>query len=154
MELLVSPANTTANVSGSVALTCAAAGIPAPQVSWFQKSRPLEGGVYNISESVVNNDTSYFTTSTLVLCDLELGDTDLYSCTANNNVSRGLSGASAAFSLTVQGKGGQLFRRLTTGTLAFQVLPRSWTLPPTRRWRQSLALSDSTVQHPVFHCPQ
>lgn len=104
VELVVSPPNTTANVSESVALTCAAAGIPAPQIYWFQESQLLQGDMYNISESVVNNDTSYFTTSTLVLCDLELEDTDLYSCTAHNNVSQGLSRASTVFSLTVQGK--------------------------------------------------
>lgn len=59
--------------------------------------------MYNVTETVFNNVSSYFTTSTLALCDLELEDADLYSCSASNNVSGGLVSANSVFFLTVQG---------------------------------------------------
>jgi len=102
--MIASPTNTTANVSNSVALTCTAAGIPPPQVQWFRNSLSLSQDIrVNTTESMVENATSYFTTSTIVLCDLELSDTDSYSCVATNNISGGLARVSRSFSLTVQG---------------------------------------------------
>ena len=101
--MIASPTNTTANVSNSVALTCTAAGIPPPQVQWFRNSLSLSQDRVNTTESTIENATSYFTTSTIVLCDLELSDTDSYSCVATNNISGGLARVSRSFSLTVQG---------------------------------------------------
>ena len=82
-EFFLTPNSTVvANHSGSLVLTCVAFGVPAPSVQWerFGAEIPESAIVSWISDDVE------FISSTLELCDLQISDSGLYSCIANNSV--------------------------------------------------------------------
>ena len=90
-------------VADSVALSCTAAGIPAPQMTWFKDGLPLSNG-YNITEERFSNSSNYFTVSVLNLCDLQLSDSGEYSCTASNTITEGTATDIRSFILEAQGE--------------------------------------------------
>ena len=102
VEILIFPTNSTANVGSSYSFTCAVSGVPLPQITWRRNGIPLSMEDYNVSESSLSNTSSYFAVSILTLCDLRLFDSDMYSCTASNNVTMG--NVVSSFMLSVEGR--------------------------------------------------
>ena len=103
VDMLFYPGDTIAMVADSVALSCTAAGIPAPQIAWFKDGLPLTNG-YNITERQLSNSSNYFTVSVLNLCDLQLSDSGEYSCTASNTITEGTATDTRSFMLEAQGE--------------------------------------------------
>lgn len=104
VDVLLYPDNTIARVSESLALTCTAAGIPAPEITWFKDDILLTDEAYNITERQFSNDSSHYTVSVLNLCDLQLSDSGEYSCTASNTITEGRVTDTRSFMLEAQGE--------------------------------------------------
>jgi len=80
--LQVYPNNTVATVGENVLLTCVAYGFPEPVVEWRREDEGELPPLINISSFTWMADGITFVASTLQICDLQLSDSGLYSCTA------------------------------------------------------------------------
>ncbi len=102
--IVVSPADAMIRVGEVLSLPCMASGIPTPQITWFRDATPLLPEAYNISVSTFSNESSHFTLSVLHLCDLQVLDSNIYVCIANNTITQGSATAAASFMIEVQGR--------------------------------------------------
>ena len=90
--IVLAPNDTIVTAGFSVALTCAAYGIPVPEISWSRRDLI---GVNLLEDTNTTNITSEsfeeggvtFISSTLFLCSSEVLSTAELSCTAANNIS-------------------------------------------------------------------
>ena len=103
-SILLSPGDTITSVGDSLTLSCTAAGIPAPQISWYKDGLLLTTGLDNITETQSSNASNHFTVSDLNLCDLQLSDSGQYSCVASNSISAGTVTDTRSFMLEAQGE--------------------------------------------------
>lgn len=98
---ILSPNDIITDVGDSLALTCTASGIPAPQISWYKDMELLLANEFNITEVILLNTSSYFTVSVLYLCDVQFPDSGMYSCTGSRE---GVEEDSRSFLLEAQGE--------------------------------------------------
>lgn len=83
-SLLMPPEDTRVEVGGNVPLMCTARGYPLPQVTWLRGGMPLTRGInINITSSDIS-PTSVM--SVLDLYDLQISDTGVYQCMAENTL--------------------------------------------------------------------
>ena len=100
---MVSSTDIAVAVGETLSIPCTASGIPPPEITWLKNGQPLPEGSFNVTKNMFANDSSHFTLSVLHLCQLQLEDTDSYSCRASNNISQGESTDTAVFMIDVQG---------------------------------------------------
>ena len=94
------PSDTTANLGDTVVLTCVARGFLEHILIWNR----LDDGNFtpvNVTTYEKLSNGTIFIISVLTICNIELSDSGMYSCTAGNNVT---VSSSRNFSLTVYGK--------------------------------------------------
>lgn len=103
-SVLLYPGDTITTTGTHLALTCTAAGIPPPQITWSLDGQLLASESYNITEEQFFNDSSHFTLSVLNLCDLQFSDSGEYSCTASNTITEGTATDTRFFMLEAQGE--------------------------------------------------
>lgn len=100
-QVQVSPALSVVNQSSSVVLTCVAAGIPIPAITWTKESN-TDVALTNIStiQSISTTSQGNTSTSVLVINRAIRTDMDTYTCTGENS----LAVQAASTEVFVQGK--------------------------------------------------
>lgn len=71
----------------SVSLTCSAEGEPIPEISWLINNAPVSGDSrLNITSIILYEGYGSLITSDLVITNITIHDTGVYSCNASNDV--------------------------------------------------------------------
>ena len=71
----------------TVVFTCVSYGVPFSDITWSRDGVVLENGTnINVYDAVVNASGIPFVKSVLELCSVDIGETGIYTCTANNGI--------------------------------------------------------------------